>query len=338
MKKKLLPALLPLLLLVLTGCGSIGEKSSSLRLLYAATAILSLLTLTGYLFLEKKRKSWFLLLFASVCIVNSSYFLLSCAGTVNAALWANRLAYLGSVTLPLSMLMIITDVIGLRRRTWLVPSLLGLSLVVFLLTASYPLLTWYYRDAWLETQHGATQLVKEYGPAHTLYLFYLLGYFIAMIVLCLYATVKKKLKSPVQAFILCVAVFLNIGVWLVEQLIKLDFEILSISYIITELFLLGLHLIIQEQLALPPQAVPAASAQAALPEVFAAGLHRLTQTERTICRLYLEGKNTKDVLQALNITENTLKFHNKNIYGKLGVSSRKQLLEIARAADVQLGS
>ena len=87
-----MPALLPLLLLVLTGCGSIGEKSSSLRLLYAATAILSLLTLTGYLFLEKKRKSWFLLLFASVCIVNSSYFLLSCAGTVNAALWANRLS------------------------------------------------------------------------------------------------------------------------------------------------------------------------------------------------------------------------------------------------------
>jgi DNA-binding CsgD family transcriptional regulator len=30
----------------------------------------------------------------------------------------------------------------------------------------------------------------------------------------------------------------------------------------------------------------------------------------------------------LNIKENTLKFHNKNIYGKLGVSSRKQLLEI----------
>jgi len=29
----------------------------------------------------------------------------------------------------------------------------------------------------------------------------------------------------------------------------------------------------------------------------------------------------------LNIKENTLKFHNKNIYGKLGVSSRKELKE-----------
>ena len=32
----------------------------------------------------------------------------------------------------------------------------------------------------------------------------------------------------------------------------------------------------------------------------------------------------------LNIKENTLKFHNKNLYSKLGVSSRKQLLEIYR--------
>jgi len=32
----------------------------------------------------------------------------------------------------------------------------------------------------------------------------------------------------------------------------------------------------------------------------------------------------------MNITENTLKFHNKNIYAKLGVPSRKQLVSIYR--------
>ena len=36
-------------------------------------------------------------------------------------------------------------------------------------------------------------------------------------------------------------------------------------------------------------------------------------------------------MAALNIKENTLKYHNKNIYGKLGVSSRKQLVSIAAA-------
>ena len=36
-------------------------------------------------------------------------------------------------------------------------------------------------------------------------------------------------------------------------------------------------------------------------------------------------------LSTLSPKENTLKYHNKNIYGKLGVSSRKQLIAVAKA-------
>jgi DNA-binding CsgD family transcriptional regulator len=36
---------------------------------------------------------------------------------------------------------------------------------------------------------------------------------------------------------------------------------------------------------------------------------------------------------SLNIKENTLKYHNRNIYNKLGVSSRKQLIELALSAE-----
>ena len=63
------------------------------------------------------------------------------------------------------------------------------------------------------------------------------------------------------------------------------------------------------------------------------GMDALTKTERMIFERYLAGKSTKDILEELVIKENTLKFHNKNIYGKLGVNSRKQLLEIYRAIE-----
>ena len=63
---------------------------------------------------------------------------------------------------------------------------------------------------------------------------------------------------------------------------------------------------------------------------FTAGLPSLTQTERAIYEFYIAGKTTKEIMAAQNIKENTLKYHNKNIYGKLGVSSRKQLMEIAK--------
>ena len=69
-------------------------------------------------------------------------------------------------------------------------------------------------------------------------------------------------------------------------------------------------------------------------ELFQKGISTLTVTEKMIFDLYLEGNGTKDVLAKMNIKENTLKYHNKNIYGKLGVSSRKQLLEIANKISV----
>ena len=51
--------------------------------------------------------------------------------------------------------------------------------------------------------------------------------------------------------------------------------------------------------------------------------------------LYLQGKSTAQVLEELNITQNTLKYHNRNIYGKLGVSSRKELLALALQESAQ---
>ena len=63
-------------------------------------------------------------------------------------------------------------------------------------------------------------------------------------------------------------------------------------------------------------------------ENYIEGLKNLTPTEKLVYELYITGSTTKDIMSSLNIKENTVKFHNKNIYGKLGVSSRKQLLEL----------
>ncbi len=64
-------------------------------------------------------------------------------------------------------------------------------------------------------------------------------------------------------------------------------------------------------------------------DMFKKCLRSLTPKERAIFDLYLEGKNAKEILDIAAINQNTLKYHNKNIYSKLGVTSRKQLLEYA---------
>ncbi len=327
-------SLLPLLL---SGCNSIGDKSTSMSVIYAVTVFLSLVLLVGYCVLVKQKDKWFYLLFSSVLVVNMGYFALSAAKSLEWALHANRLAYLGSVFLPLAMLMIIMHVCGIKCCRLIGWTLFGISIAVFLIAASPGYLDIYYKSVTLETVNGITVLNKEYGSLHVVYLAYLMAHFIAMIAIIIHSAVTKKLKSPSHAAVLLVAVGCNLGVWFLEQLVKIDFEFLSVSYIVTELFLIGIYLMIQElknqEVAAPIVTVPGVNEITGSDEdysYFESQLCKLTPTESNVYKLYVEGKGTKDVLEILNIKENTLKYHNKNIYSKLGVSSRKQLIEIAR--------
>ena len=346
MKKRFWSAFIPLLLILgLSGCNAIGEKAASLSIIYGAATVLSMFLLIGCCLLVRKKRSWFLLLFSSVLVVNIGYTLLSVSTCLEAALWANRVSYLGSVLLPFSMLMIILNVTNTRCKKWIRIALFTLAGTVFLIAASPGILDIYYKEVSFQKIDGAGMLVKVYGPLHPLYLFYLVGYFGAMVAVILRASIKKTIDTTAHAIIIAIAVFVNIGVWLIEQLTSIEFEFLSISYIISELFLLGVHLMMNEnqrlrELVRQKEEALEITAAAQKPrkilelspeilEAFFCGLEALTPTERTIYEAYLEGKTTKDIMSDLNIKENTLKFHNKNLYSKLGVSSRKQLLSIA---------
>lgn len=338
--------------MLLAGCGPIGDKAASLSIVYSATTVFSLLTLVCYCSLVRKKEVWFLLLFSSVLVVNIGYLTLSLSKTLDEALLANRISYLGSVFLPMSMLMIILNTTWIRHPRWLSGLLLCIGIIVFLVAASPGYFSIYYKEVTLEFRNGVSMLQKVYGPWHCLYLFYLLTYFCSMVTVIIYATAKDKIDSPIQAVILAIAVFVNIGVWLIEQLVQIDFEILSVSYIISELFLLSLNIIMQENMRLRQLMSEQAASTTKIPEaaqmadsedltakaedsllseqisLFTEGLKDLTQTERMIYEFYIEGKTTKEIMATLNIKENTLKFHNKNLYSKLSVSSRKQLMEI----------
>lgn len=335
---------LPLVMLLLPGCASIGEKAASMSAVYGIAAVLSLALLVIYAGTVKKRDLWYLLLFASIAVVDVGYFALAISRGLGEALLANRVSYLGSVFLPLSMLMIIINATHIRYRKWMPGALLGLAVVVFLIAASPGYLPIYYKDVSFEIVDGVATLVKVYGPLHVLYLVYLLGYFAAMIGTIVHATLKDKIDSLAYAVIIAIAVFVNLGVWMIEQLVEIDFEFLSISYIISECFLLGLHFLMAEaeKLKQPGTAAPAVEVQAEPswkintlaekdPEAierFREGLVELTPKERELYECYVAGMTTDVIMEKLAIKENTLKFHSRNLYSKLGVKSRKQLMEI----------
>ena len=347
------------MLIFLSGCSHVGSKSANMSVIYIATSILSLALLLGYCFLVKKKELWFLVLFSAVTVVNVGYLSLSLSGTLEEALLSNRISYLGSVFLPVSMLMTILKTCRISLKKWVTGVILGISALVFLIAASPGYLDIYYKEVTLVTIDGASALEKVYGPLHSVYLYYLLLHFSAMIAVVIFARISKRIKSGTYAVMLLSAVTLNICVWLMEQLVDIDFEFLAVSYIATELFLLGISFMIQEHSIINSLIISQqtqkeeteeiqkpienktgdASPQAARTdelkeqyEYLSSRLYTLTPTELDIYNMYLSGSRTKDIMAALQITENTVKYHNRNIYSKLGVSSRKQLLEVVNSA------
>jgi DNA-binding CsgD family transcriptional regulator len=60
-------------------------------------------------------------------------------------------------------------------------------------------------------------------------------------------------------------------------------------------------------------------------EQFLRNLETLTASERAVFNLYMKDLSAQQIAGALFVSINTIKFHNRNIYAKLGISSLKEL-------------
>ena len=315
-------------------------KSSNLSVIYGALLALSFLLFVGYCFLVKKKTVWFLLLYISVFVVNGGYLALSLAKNLDSALLANQFSYFGAAMLPLAMLMIIVETCRIPHPGWLPVIFALISLGAFLLAASGGYSTLYYKEVSIVVVDGVCHLNKVYGPLHFLYAVYLFSYFGMMIAAIVYAAVRKMVVSCKYVVFLASAVFGNLAVWFVEQLVYVNFEFLSVSYIASELILLSVHSMLQDYGILTAAAAQAASCEEgeegaghALPpdveELFSVFSHKasaLTAAERSILQYYAEGYEIGQVAEAAFISIHTVRKHNANMYQKLGVGSRDELM------------
>ncbi len=306
-----------------------------ISILYLVAVVISLLLIVGYCKLIKKKDTWFVLLFVSVLVVNSGYLTLSLSSTLGEALLANRFAYLGSVFLPLCMLMIIMNVCKVTYPKWLTYALFGVSAVVFVIAASGGYTDWYYSDVTITFIDGAAKLVKEYGPLHNVYYIYLFIYFVAMAGIIVFAFVRKHVFNWKLAALLLCATFGNIMIWLVEQLIRVDYEFLSVSYIVTELFLLFLYGLLQDHDIINDLGIDQRVFELMQENHINVDnliemnpvLKELTAREMEVLIPILEDKKRKEIAEELSVTEHTIKKHTAHIFAKLEVSNRRELHE-----------
>lgn len=318
---------------------------------YGILCVISLVLIGVCLAVDRKKDICLLLLFVSVFVCNLGQFLISVAPSLSFALNGNRVAYLGQVFLPLLMLKMIFDLCNLNYKKWILPTLSVVSLSVLFVTLTPGLLPWYYKNVSIEVVDGVTKLIRDYGPMHILYYIYLLSYFALMLVVIINATLKKKITSTLHTTFLLCAVLCSIIIWFAERFLPRGFEFLTVSYVISELFILLLYGILQEYgirgengsiiiantskkaeeyLSGTIQSDDDSSAlfsEKDIDHILACDkiVSRITEREKEVLIKLLANKQRKEIAEELFVTESTIKKHTSSIFTKFDVTNRFEL-------------
>ena len=319
-----------------------------MSIFYGIACLLSVILLVVYFFVDKKREKWLMLLFISILICNTGYFMLSLSKTLTFALISNGIAYIGNVFLPFFMLMLILDVCNVKHSKALKYILLSIGVVILFIATSGGYLPIYYKEVSLEIIEGGTRLIKEYGILHNLYFIYLFGYMASMVSVLIYSMATKKLTSKMHASFLCVIVFGNILVWLIEQFIEHNFEFLCISYILNECLLLFLYGMLREYEYIKTKNMKenivsvevdmkVLETQEKLTEeqiaiVFTKWkkIEELTKREKEIVKHLLLGDKRKDIAQKLFLSDSAIRNHITRSFKKLEVENTNDLCKKAK--------
>ncbi len=310
------------------------KGGTALSIVYAVLAVLALALLVGHSLLAGKKEPWLLLLYICITIVNVGYFLLSISKNVTFAIVANDIVYFGSVFLSMCMFLTIAGLCGFKTGRKVIYLLTILGVAMFAIIATAGILPWYYKEVSLAYVDGAAKLEKVYGVLHPVYLVYLVSYFAAMIVCIIRSIRKKMIASQRHATILACIVFGNIAVWFIEKFITWNFEFLAVSYLFSEVILLGIYWMVQdyqEKVQGAPRTAPVDIEMMSVEEkllrvlAFLPEGQMLTTREHEILELVLQNKKRKEIADELSLSENTIKTYTRTLYGKLGVSSREEL-------------
>ena len=310
---------------------------------YAICLIAAVGLLIAYSVMVKTKEFWLTMLHVCVSVVNLGYLIMSLANTVEFAVFGNDVAYLGSVFLSMCMFLTIVRLCGFEIKKSHVITCVSLGAVMFAVIASSPMLPLYYKSIDIEMIDGAAKLVKEYGVLHPVYLFYLLGYFAAMIGTIIHSVRKKKIGKPKLAGFIAAIVCGNLVIWLFEKMVRWEYEFLSVTYIISECLLLIVYWMLQdyvykndlrtytpaekEELAIQ---ITEMTMEAKLAKVltFVKEDNPLSMREREILEMVIAGKKRREIAEKMHLSENTIKTYTRTLYGKLGISCREELYEL----------
>ena len=170
------------------------------------------------------------LMFVLVPITNLGYVLFARAHTLEEALAAYKLTYMGGCFQMLAITFVVFSLCDIKLNRWIRTAMTTLSAVVYLSALTGGYLPIFYKSISFERVNGIVYLHKEYGIMHHVFVCMFVLYFCLSIGAMIYSYFKNNQVSRKNIFLLFFPVVIALLSYFPgRQLIK-DFELIPAAY------------------------------------------------------------------------------------------------------------
>ncbi len=205
---------------------------------YLITAIFTVINLLAFIviFVPNKINYYFMVLLLLFALTNGAYLAIAMSTSLEEAVLANKICYLGGCFMPPIILLLICAICNYTIRPWLRCLIYAYSAIVYLFVLTIGYSDVYYDRIYLDKFMDATVLGHTYGPAHNLFYIILYGYLIIQVLLLVYSFVKRRVVSKYSLGALLIMESVTIGLFLGGRIVNPNIEIMPLIYVINGWF------------------------------------------------------------------------------------------------------
>ena len=211
-----------------------------LEVFYEATFILSLLLAGVYVYIWHKHFDVnFTMIFTLVPVACLGYYLSSVAVTLDGAIRAQQIIYIGGSFLQLFVLMSIFNLCKINVPKWVRAALFAVCAALYASVLTIGKKDFFYKNVSLDIKDGRAVIVREYGFMHTVFFIVVAAFFLVGIITLLYSWFKKK-DVPRQILLLLVIpdVICVLGYTVLRNIYGTEIEFISVGYCMAQVMYL----------------------------------------------------------------------------------------------------
>lgn len=200
-------------------------------MLYYITNLIIAVILVGWYFVVDVRRSLkqYLLMF-TIVIGDLGDIFLAASKSVEEAILANKIVYIGGIFLPLIFLLVIAEIFRIEINKYIKITCFALQSFIFAMVCTIGYYGWYYKGVTITFIDGITVMNKEYGPLHFLYPLTMYTYYAAAIVITIYTIIKKRNVDRKTPTIILVTAGITMFCYAFERIVKLPVELVPLAF------------------------------------------------------------------------------------------------------------